>query len=590
MYRIDKMDKMKKASAALLDPDLDVAGLISRAREAARSRSWTEALRQWNDVAERAPEEASACCGAAHALRELGRYSDAESTLEAGARRLPENEQIAIARAWLANARRDWPEALARWESCRSRFPNNPWGYLGNAQALNTMGRAKELGPLLASAERLATAKRITLGELTFHRIELEIAKLRLDWTAVRAAAEEILKRETEPPAQALLTLAQAFWHLGSPDEADATALRALAVDPALADAVLVRAWVATGRGDGETAMSCYRRMVELKPDAVRWALKLVQLLNWHGRVQEAVSELETISQRWPNDPLVRTFLRNYGPAATVAVAPTGATGGNLDHAEEAELEALVHKAPGPTDYVRPLLDADPARDVLIAESAGAETAVLIFTGSNDALSMPIPVFDRYLAAIPVTAVYLKDFNRLRFLRGIKSLNKDYEGTLSALKKMLRRLGTKRLITLGNCDGGFAAIRYGVELGAQRVVTFGAPTYSPGNALSRIEQARNFMKNRLAASVPSDLMDLRPFLETHPHTTQIDLFYEAEDARDSSQALHLAGLPGVQHHPRPGLSDHHLLRALALVSQDFRSLLEELLGVAPSVATHLSPP
>jgi tetratricopeptide (TPR) repeat protein len=373
---------------------------------------------------------------------------------------------------------------------------------------------------------------------------------------------------------------------LGSPNEADATALRALAVDPALADAVLVRAWVATGRGDGETAIACYRRMVQLKPDAVRWALKLVQLLNWHGRLEEAVNELRTISQRWPNDPLVRTFLRNYGPAATVAAAPTIPVDGNLDHAEEAELEIVARKAPGPGEYLRPLLEPDPEQDVLIAGSPGAQTAVLVFTGSNDAVSMPITLFDRYLAAIPVTAVYLKDFNRLRYLRGIKSLSKNYEEAIAALAELLGRLGTKRLVTLGNCDGGFAAIRYGVELGAARVVTFGAPTYSPGDALTRIEQARNFMRNRLAASVPADLMDLKPFLETHSHTTHIDLFYEADDVRDSSQSLHLAGLPRVQLHPHPGLSNHRLLRALALENQDFRGLLEELLGAASPVIKH----
>jgi len=192
---------------------------------------------------------------------------------------------------------------------------------------------------------------------------------------------------------------------------------------------------------------------------------------------------------------------------------------------------------------------------------------------------MPLAIFDRYLAPLNVTAIYLKDFNRLRFLRGIQSLSNDYAGTLAALRDLLNRYAVKRLCTIGNCDGGFAAVRYGVELCAERIVAFSAPTYSPQDALTKIEQARNFMRNRLAAKVPGDMIDLKPFLESRRYRAQIALFYEEEDDRDRPQALHLKGLPGIRLHPQPGLSNHHLLRRLALSRQNFRSMLAELLGL-----------
>src|SRR6202043_3781310 len=165
-----------------------------------------------------------------------------------------------------------------------------------------------------------------------------------------------------------------------------------------------------------------------------------------------------------------------------------------------------------------------PGRDVMVAEVPNAATAVLIFTGGNDAVSMPLPLFDRYLATLDVTAIYLKDFRRLQYLLGIESLSADYQGTLAALRDMLSRLGVKRLCTIGHCVGGFAAIRYGVELGAGRIVTFGAPTYSPHDSSTKIEQARNFMRNRLAEKVPPDMMDLKTFLEGRHHTARIELF------------------------------------------------------------------
>jgi tetratricopeptide (TPR) repeat protein len=504
-----------------------------------------------------------------------------------GAERSPENEQSAIAQAWLANSRKDWPAALDRWEAFRERFPDNPWGYLGGIQALRGVGRADEIAVLLPPMEAaVAAARRRGLDEAAASALDLEIGKARLDWAAVRRACESLISMATAgkdaASPQVFLSLAQACWHLDDRDEADQAATRALADDPALSEAVIVRAWVATERGDGEAALSCYRRLVELNPRAVRWALKVIQLLNRLGRVKEALSELEIVRERWPADPMVSVFLQNYGPAAAADSGSDSTDSrfaeGDAGRPEEDELRLVVQRAPDPAKHRRALIVPDGGRDVLVGRVADSETAVFVFTGSNDAVSMPLPIFDRYLATLDTTAVYLKDFNRLRFLTGIQSLSENYPGTLAALREMLSGLGIKRLSTLGNCDGGFAAIRYGVELGAERIITFGAPTHSPREAATKIEQARNFMKNRLAAKVGAEMMDLRPFLEQRTHTSRIELFYEEEDDRDRIQALHLEGLPGVSLHPQPGLSNHYLLRKLALSREDFCGILEDLLG------------
>jgi hypothetical protein len=191
---------------------------------------------------------------------------------------------------------------------------------------------------------------------------------------------------------------------------------------------------------------------------------------------------------------------------------------------------------------------------------------------------MPLPIFDRYLATLDATAVYLKDFSRLWFLLGIQSLSGDYHGTLAALRDMLGRLGVKRLCTIGNCDGGFAAIRYGVELRADRVLAFGPPTRAPSASSTKIEQARNFKRSRLAAHVPPDRIDLQPFLKTQGNGAQIELFYDEEDARDRMHALHLSGIPGVTLRPHRDVS-HRVLRRMVLRNDDFCGFLANLLGV-----------
>jgi tetratricopeptide (TPR) repeat protein len=561
----------------------DINGIIERARRAAQRRDWLEAWRCWEAVRGLSPDHPPAYLGSGNALREAGRYSEAELVLGAGAERFPDNEPIAVARAQLANARHDWSVALSRWEALRVRFPDNPWCYVGSVHALRGLGRSDQVETLLISAEAtLVAAKQQGLDEMAALRVEFAIARARLDWPAVRRCAEKLIACEEAPSAQVFLALAQACWYLGNPEGADRAAMRASSIDPTLSEAVVVRTWVATDRGDGETALSCYRSLVELNPGAVRWSLKLIQVLSWLGRVEEAVSELENVRTKWPKDPMVRVFLRNYGPASTMTGGWEGAvtqpSQGDPDRAEWEELQAIASKAPSSAGRLRPLVVADPQRDLLLAEVPKTETAVLIFTGANDAVSIPLPIFDRYLATLDFTAIYLKDFRRLRYLLGIQSLSSDYPGTIAELRDMLGRLGVKRVCTMGNCEGGFAAIRYGVELGADRIVTFGAPTFSPPDSMARIERGRNFMRKRLDTQVPSEMTDIRPFLEARQHGAQIECFFEEENPGDRIHALRLSGLPGVRLRPQPGLN-HRMVRRLILSNEDFSGMLANLLGV-----------
>ncbi len=126
-------------------------------------------------------------------MREAGRYDDAEATLGYAAERFPENEQIAIARASLANVRRDWPAALSRWEMVRAGFPDNPQGYLGTINALVGAGCSDGAKEFLAPAQAaLDKARQRGLDEAALLRMELELARARLDWAAVRQLAENI--------------------------------------------------------------------------------------------------------------------------------------------------------------------------------------------------------------------------------------------------------------------------------------------------------------------------------------------------------------------------------------------------------------
>jgi len=344
---------------------------------------------------------------------------------------------------------------------------------------------------------------------------------------------------------------------------------------------VLVR--VATERGDGEAALSLYQRLAALHPNASTWPLKRVQLLNWLGQLDLSLSEAEQLLERWPHDPMVRVFLRNYGLTDSLPLSIGASKPQNLAHdpdeAERRELQILLDRSPAERTLARPVINADPGRDVIIADAAPSSTAVLIFTGAGDSLAMPLPVFDRYLTPLNLTPIYLRDFHRLRYMAGIRSLGETYQATIDGLRRLLRQRGVSRLYTFGNCAGGFAAIRYGVELGAERILAFDAPTHCPEEALTRLDQGQNFIRRRLLSLYPGEMTDLKPFLAARHSETRIDIFYQNEDRLKRLQAERLGDVPGIQLHPQPGLRNNHLLRKIALLNDDFCQWLADLMPV-----------
>lgn len=557
--------------------DASLKVLLDDARRATQRRDWPDALRCWNLFRERFPDDPRGHLGAGNVLRDTGRLDDAEALLAEAADRFPQHEPIALARAWTANQRRDWPTAVKRWAAFRQSAPDNAWGHYGASAALRAIGRDAEAGAALDAAEAaLARTKDSRFGGDDLARLELEIAKARGDWSRVRQAVEAAIAAAPVAPAALFLSLAQACWQLRDTDAADDAAANALAVNPALTEALLICAQAAIERGDGESALGHYRTLARLHPDNVRWPIQVILLLNRIGRVNDAASELETVRGRWPNDPTIKSFVLRFGlgQAPTPATVPADAAFGG---AEERALRAIFAKAPTDAELARPPISNDPKQEVIVATASGATTAVLVFAGSNDQVALPLRMFDRFLASFGVSAIYLKDFQRLRFLKGVQSLGANYAATAAALRKMAADLGARRLCVIGNCDGAFAAIRYGVELRADCILAFSPPTHSPREKLARLEQGRNLMRVRLQANVPEDMTDLKPFIERSARKPRIELFYEPDNPRDAVHAIHLSGVPGVTLNPVPGSQDHRVLQWMA--EQDgFRERLRELIG------------
>ena len=176
----------------------------------------------------------------------------------------------------------------------------------------------------------------------------------------------------------------------------------------------------------------------------------------------------------------------------------------------------------------------DPALELQFARRDDSDAVVLAFCGIQHRLGMPMNFAHRWLGLLNADIVYLRDHRRKAFSSGIGSLGSNYRDTIVALRALLAAHGTKRIFGYGNSFGGYGALRYGFDLGAEAVLTFGAPTdISPETDNPRLGQY----------GVTGDL-DLATFYRS-ASAPRGHLVYAADHPEDARQANRLAGAPTI---------------------------------------------
>jgi tetratricopeptide (TPR) repeat protein len=311
--------------------------------------------------------------------------------------------------------------------------------------------------------------------------------------------------------------------------------------------------------GDFDRALGFYRAAGQIDPTNPKWALEAVRVLRKSERGEEADAALKAALRKWPkvfDSALFRKSLPNLAPT------------------EEKHRKALGDDVPPDSALKRPVVTDDGAADVIVGEGV-RKTAVLVFTGLADRMVMPLPLFDRYLAELDLTAVFLRDSKRLGYFTGVASLG-DYDETIAALKDRLADMGVTRVHTLGNSAGGMGAVSYGLDLNANQVLGFSAPV-SLLDKVAQIDRRTAVFNERLMKYVPEPRRDLRARIEAHAGDTHVHLYYGEEMPEDRFHAAALEGARNVHLHPLPGLAGHGALFSVAQSGQ-LRVLLRESFG------------
>ena len=209
-----------------------------------------------------------------------------------------------------------------------------------------------------------------------------------------------------------------------------------------------------------------------------------------------------------------------------------------------AKLTALLDAAPRDASVPIAFTD-DPTAEIQIVRRAGADKVMLCFCAAEGTLGMPLNFVHQWLGRLPVSLVYIKDFQNLSGGAGLPTLGPDRDSAIAALRRIVREIGGKTIYSFGVSLGGYAALYYGLELEAVSVLSLcGAADYTPHfvSTIGPIPKAYLALCER----APDYLKSLRDSCIASADRTRVLWVYSARFPRDQMQAERIAGLSNVE--------------------------------------------
>jgi hypothetical protein len=246
-------------------------------------------------------------------------------------------------------------------------------------------------------------------------------------------------------------------------------------------------------------------------------------------------------------------------------------------------LESLVALFDGlpRTPPAPPAFCDDPAAEIQVVRRSGCDAVLLAFCACQGTLGLPVNFIHQRLGRLPASLVYIKDFENLAGACGFPTLGPGRAASLAALQRIADEVGGRRIYTLGVSMGGYAALYYGLQLGAEGVLNLaGATDFTPSFVESLGPVAPEYLGLRQAA--PDYTMNLRETYAAAPRRPHVIIAYSAGNPRDRQQAERMAGLPNVEL-VAVDYAQHNVLDPL-IRNGEFLPLLQRLLSTERTAA------
>lgn len=375
-----------------------------------------------------------------------------------------------------------------------------------------------------------------------------------------------------------------------------------------LSASVLAELLSVAGRND--EAVELIRTEMKKTPDRVDSARKLIKFLQRDARFCEAGTAMEQALATWPDDWMLLMrlnrlpLLEKHRQSCAAMVAKiekddprfrfqqviTALFNGQIEPARKMEIDDFPSSLTGIVEQISNVLRSRPAdfwakairhgadetNDVQIVEKPGAKSVVIVPTSITFGL-LPIRVLDAVLEEHDCSVIYLKDFNKRMYMRGVRSFGDTLDHTISALNKICDGLGATNKIYLGCSSGGFAAHRMAALSGAQAAVSFAGQAdlrtvFSDTKAAVWNEE---FLMQQIVNSEPDLDLNNIPFLQRATGTRFIQYYGETWPG-DVEQAALFSQVENMELVADPE-SDHLIVNRF-LADGRFDQVLSELIG------------
>ncbi len=192
----------------------------------------------------------------------------------------------------------------------------------------------------------------------------------------------------------------------------------------------------------------------------------------------------------------------------------------------------------------------------------GEDLLLIAFAGLGIGMGVPYFEFLKLIGELPIQRMFVRDLQKSWYHAGLRGLAANIDEAAEVLRGLVAESGAKRVLTMGNSMGGYAAILFGALLEVDEVLAFGATTFvNTANRLRYLDfrpMFRHFKKSPVKTKHYFDLCRV-PGIEK----PDIHLYFDAAYREDSAHARHLAKAGANVHlHPCRVGGKHHVIKKL----------------------------
>lgn len=564
--------------------------LIEKAVQAQNLKRWEEALLHWEEVQKKFPGAKSCKFGRAFCLERSNVLDEAQLLYEDLLHRFPEDKRPYIGLARIKQKQADWEDAAKFWKLLGERFfEHQIYALSGQVRCLCKLKRYTEINELF---------------KITCKKIDQPTALREIFCNTLPGLPKEeavklgrVFVDAFENDAEAYCCLGELELSVGETEKASLSFEHAISIDPRLikAQAVLAEVAVRSQLIGFEKTTHLWLKLHSQFPDDHSYKLEAIDCLIESENWDDAKILLEKEIKNFTLTDLLSYYMRSvrfsHSKGCELSLRYIDMMLGFPDSRmrsltirkaflqavivnDDRVIEHILNFAPDLLDdesfakygrysamyaEIKNLSSLD--QDINCFEHEDPQTLVLFFRGiafqvKANYIQLLAPLIEA-AKKNRASVWYLFDQRRALYMEGLQGLGADYEATLAALKNKINVHPAKKLVCVSVSGGGIGAIRYGIRLGAQRILTFSSPTNLTLESLQDYGRRGAMVTKRLYQRVPQLATNLREDLIACQNPPLITSVYNAEMPQDAKQAGNISDLPYVMSIAIPDEKGHN---------------------------------